>query len=699
MQNDYSYTQNRELSWLKFDRRCLYEAVDETVPLFEKLKFLQIFCSNLDEFNMVRVGSLTDLSLLKNQGIDNKSGLSPQEQLDKIFESMKELYKEKDRVFELVEQEFRKNGVYNLNIDELTKAQKKAAYKYYKEYILPVLTPQIIGFEHPLPFLQNLNEYILVEFEKQDGIEFGIMPIPNILPKIIKLSSDSGQPFIRTSKVITEFVEESFPKYKILKTTGIRVTRNADLSADDEIAYDEVDYRSHMKKILKKRNRLQTVRVEVNTQISPAIEKLICEGLDITPKQIFLSESPLSMDFVSELKNYLSKEFITEHSYSSYFPNSAAKLGFTGNVIEKVKKKDYLLSYPYDSMDPFLKLIEQAVSDPRVVSIKITIYRLAKNSRLVKLLCAAAEAGKEVLCLMELRARFDEQNNLDYSKELYDAGCQIIYGMAGFKVHSKICLITFNDNNKWSYITQIGTGNYNEITSGIYTDFSLLTGNKEIGEDAVEFFKNLSVGNLNGSYKHLLQSPSTLKIGLLEKIDEEIKKGEEGRLFFKMNSLTDRDFIDKLAEASQAGVKIKMIIRGISSLVPEIPGKTENIEIISIVGRMLEHSRVYIFGKEQKEIYIGSADLMTRNTTRRVELLTPILDENIRKRIINYMDIEFKDNVKARKFDNKGNLVFRELEGEKFNAQEYFMQEAVKVEEEVKKESVFSKLFSKIFKK
>ncbi len=523
------------------------------------------------------------------------------------------------------------------------------------------------------------------------------MALPNILPKIIKLTSSTGYPFIRTSKVIYEFASECYPKAKVLAKTIIRVTRNADLSADDEISYDEVDYRSHMKKILKKRKRLQAVRVEVNEKARESFEILLCSELNIGKNQIFQSDAPLSMEYVSELKDYLSEDFIAQNSYNHYLPKLGNKIGFTGDLIDRVKKKDYLLSYPYDSMDSFLKLIEQASYDDRVVSIKITIYRLAKNSRLVNYLCRAAENGKEVLVIMELRARFDEQNNLDYSKQLYDAGCNIIYGMAGYKVHSKICLITLKDEVGWSYITQIGTGNYNESTATGYSDLSLMTANYDIGKDAVHFFKNISTGNLDGKYKHLLQSPSTLKPELLNMMDEEIAKGSEGFIFFKMNSLTDRDFIDKLKEASDAGVKVQLIIRGICCLLPGIEGKTQNIEAKSIVGRFLEHARVYILGRENPKIYIGSADLMTRNTEHRVELLCSVLDNKIKDRIIEFMNVQFADNLKGRRFGSDGNLYKIENDQPKMNAQIYFMEQEYEVEEEKSvKQGFFTKLSNAI---
>lgn len=695
---DYSYTQNRELSWLNFNLRVMEEALDKTVPLFEKLKFFGIFCSNLDEFMMVRVGGLSDLALIDDSKCDNKSGLTPSEQLRTIYRALREIYKEKDEVYSIVEHEFRKEGIYNLKIEELSKAQRKAVHKYFKNYALPILTPLAIDVARPFPFLENLQEYVILELERKGVRSYGIMAIPKNLPKLIKLPTSTGHPYIRRANVIYEYVEDAYPDYKIISKNIIRITRNMDLSADDELDYGDVDYRKFMKDILKKRKRLQAVRVEVSGGKNENIVKFLCEHLHIREEQIFSSNSPLSMEYVSELKDYLGQDFISQNSYGNYLPRLGDKIGFSHDIIGDLKKKDYLLSYPYDSMDSFLKLIEQAAQDDRVVSIKITIYRLAKNSRLVDSLCRAAENGKEVLVLMELRARFDEESNLNYSKKLFDAGCNIIYGMAGFKVHSKIALITLKDNDGWSYITQIGTGNYNEQTSNGYADFCLMTSNDKIGKDAVKFFKNLTIGNLNVSYSHLLQSPKNLKISLLESMDKEILKGEDGFIFFKMNSLTDRDFIDKLKEASENGVKVQMIIRGICCILPGKLGKTDNIEAHSVVGRFLEHARVYVFGKEEPTVYMGSADLMTRNTEHRVELLCPVLDPVIKNRVIDYMNKQFDDNVKGRKFGEDGGLYKIINEAPPFNSQDYFMNEEYKIECDKEEKNSFLSGLSSFFK-
>ena len=690
---DYSYSWNRELSWLNFNKRVLAEAMDDGVPLLEKLNFLKIFSSNLDEFFMVRVGKLSDLALLRQTAPDNKSGMTPQEQLEAVFRQCAKLYDLRDKVFRNVEKRFRDLGVYNLAMSELSKAQKKAVYKYFKIAILPVLSPFVIGLHSPNPFLENKSEYVILKLDGKDGIRYGITQIPAILPKITKLPTYTGYPFIRTSKVIYTFIDECYPKSKILGKTIIRVTRNADLSADDEISYEESDYRDLMKKILKKRKRLQAVRVELNEKDKDAFVDYLCESLGIQPAQIFESEAPLSMDYVSEVKEYLNKEFISAHSYSKWLPRLGPKTGSAGDMLGWVKARDRLLSYPYDSMDPFLKLMEQAASDDRVVSIKITIYRLARHSRLVESLCRAAERGKDVMVLMELRARFDEQQNLDYSKQLFDSGCKIIYGMGGYKVHSKICLITMRDKQGWSYITQIGTGNYNEETAGAYADLCLMTADRKLGEDAILFFRNLQIGNLNGRYEKLLQSPSSLKTGLLARMDTEIAKGRNGALFFKMNSLTDRDFIDKLREASEAGVSVRLIVRGICCLLPGVGGKTDHIEAHSIVGRFLEHARIYMFGKEDPTIYIGSADLMTRNTEHRVELLAPVEDRMIKKQLEDYMETQFADTIKGRRFTTSGDLQKIKGDAEQtLSSQEIFMQKACH-QEETEPRGWFARLF------
>ena len=679
---DYSFTQNRELSWLNFNRRCLEESLDDTVPLFEKLNFIKIFCTNLDEFCMVRIGSLSDLALLGNNEADNKSDMTPKDQLSAVFSKLHDLYGTKDRVFQKVEKQFRKIGIANLSIDELSKSQLKAIYKYFSDYISPILSPLQLSYHRPLPFLENKSEYMILQLKRKDKkdkkekISFGVVPIPSILPKILPLPGPKGFPFIRTSKVLFEFVDECYPRHTVSNKTIVRVTRNADLSPDDEINYEDSDYRTLMKRILKERNRLQAVRVEVNEKNLEPFRDFLCKELKLSPDQILESESPLSMDYVSELEEALGHDVLSLYTYGRYSPRLGPDLGFEGDLIQRLKERDYTLFYPYDSMDSYLKLMEQAAEDSRVVSIKITIYRLAKNSRLVEYLCRAAENGKEVMVLMELRARFDEQNNLDYSKQLYEAGCNIIYGIGGYKVHSKVTLITLKDSDSWSYITQIGTGNYNESTAKAYSDICLMTSHRGIGMDAVKFFRNMQVGNLNGTYDFLLQAPSGLKDKLLGYIDREIEKGDGGYIFLKMNSLTDRDFIDKLSLASNSGVKVKLIIRGINCILPGIAGKTENIEAHSIVGRFLEHARVYVFGKENPNIFIGSADLMTRNTEHRVEILTPVFDKIAREKIMFFMDTEFDDNVKGRKFLSDGDMHKISEDDRLISSQNVFMEKA-----------------------
>ena len=676
---DYSFTQNRELSWLNFNQRVMEEALDERVPLFEKLNFIKIFSTNLDEFCMVRVGRLTDLALFDPKSRDNKSGMTPQEQLDAVFARMQELYALKDQIFEHVDEAFEAYGVYNLTYDALSKVQQKAVLRYFQDYIFPILSPQTISLHRPLPFLENKSEYVILKLEKKGKLSYGIVPIPNFLPKILRLPSDTGSPFIRTSKILFAHVDACYPKFTILQKTIIRVTRNADLSADDEISLEEEDYRHLTEKVLKKRNRLQAVRVEVNEKDKEAFSDFLCEELMLKPGQIIQSDAPLSMEYVSELKEYLDKDFLLQHTYNRYAPRLGEKMGFRGDLIQRVQERDWIFSYPYDSMDSYLRLMDQAAHDDRVVSIKITIYRLAENSRLVDSLCRAAEEGKEVLVLMELRARFDEQSNLDYSKELIDAGCDVIYGMGGYKVHSKVTLLTLRSDQTWTFLTQIGTGNYNEATANGYSDLSLMTAHPDIGREANAFFRNLQLGNLSGSYDHLLQSPSTAKPTLLALMEEEAKKGAEGFCFFKMNSLTDRDLIDQMAAVSSAGCQVRLIVRGICCILPGIEGKTENIEAHSIVGRFLEHARVYIFGKDQPKIYIGSADMMTRNMDHRVEILCPVLDPEVQRFILHFMDAQFRDNYKGRRFGSDGALHPIEDGKSPFLAQNAFMREAAEV--------------------
>ena len=675
MQN---YTQNRELSWLKFNQRVLEEAKDSSVPLLERMKFVSIFTSNLDEFFMIRVGSLYDMSLTDNSTIDSRSGMNPKEQLDAIFATVAPLYKERDKTYSEIKKLLNPYGVCGLSIKELEQQEKKYVKKYFKDQILPILSPQIVDANHPFPHLLNKELYVIASLKQNGTSMIGIVPVPQFVSDILYLPGHDIR-YIRMEKVIMEYLDVVFDKYEVSNKNYICVTRNADVSPDDEALEINDDFRLLMQETLHKRRRMAVVRMETAEPLDKELEKYFCDKFKITPAQIYRTKMPMKLDYIFSIMDKVPASLKRSLIDEPFTPQPSRYLT-DGKVIPQVKKKDILLSYPYESMDPFLRMIKEAAYDPTVLTIRITIYRLAKKARLVEYLCAAAENGKEVTVLIELRARFDEQNNIDWSERLEEAGCRVIYGFEGYKVHSKICLITYRNRNNIEYITQVGTGNYNEKTATMYTDVSLITADKGIGEDAAVFFKNMSIGNLNGSYQHIIVSPTSLKPKVLSLMDEEIKKGTNGRIIMKMNSVTDVDFIQKVSEASNAGVKVDLIVRGICCILPGVKGYTENLRVTSIVGRYLEHPRIFLFGTgADQKIYIGSADMMTRNTEKRVEVACPVYDETIRKQLTHMLKIMLADNVKARELKSDGNYYMKEKGTSKVNSQEYFMREAITV--------------------
>ncbi len=675
MQN---YTQNRELSWLKFNQRVLEEAKDSSVPLLERMKFVSIFTSNLDEFFMIRVGSLYDMSLTDNSTIDSRSGMNPKEQLDAIFAAVAPLYKERDKTYSEIKKLLNPYGVCGLSIKELEQQEKKYVKKYFKDQILPILSPQIVDANHPFPHLLNKELYVIASLKQNGTSMIGIVPVPQFVSDILYLPGHDIR-YIRMEKVIMEYLDVVFDKYEVSSKNYICVTRNADVSPDDEALEINDDFRLLMQETLHKRRRMAVVRMETAEPLDKELEKYFCDKFKIIPAQIYRTKMPMKLDYIFSIMDKVPASLKRSLIDEPFTPQPSRYLT-DGKVIPQVKKKDILLSYPYESMDPFLRMIKEAAYDPTVLTIRITIYRLAKKARLVEYLCAAAENGKEVTVLIELRARFDEQNNIDWSERLEEAGCRVIYGFEGYKVHSKICLITYRNRNNIEYITQVGTGNYNEKTATMYTDVSLITADKGIGEDAAIFFKNMSIGNLHGSYQHIIVSPTSLKPKVLSLMDEEIKKGTNGRIIMKMNSVTDVDFIQKVSEASNAGVKVDLIVRGICCILPGVKGYTENLRVTSIVGRYLEHPRIFLFGiGADQKIYIGSADMMTRNTEKRVEVACPVYDETIRKQLTHMLKIMLADNVKARELKSDGKYYKKEKGTSKVNSQEYFMREAITV--------------------
>lgn len=689
--NILNFSQNRELSWLKFNRRVLEEAQDITVPLLERMKFVAIFTSNLDEFFMIRVGSLFDMAHADPKARDSRSGMTPDEQLEKIFEAVAPLYKERDKTYSDIQKQLHPYGVCGLSFKELEQQEKKYVKKYFKDQILPILSPQVVDANHPFPHLLNKEIYVTANLkDNKERMMQGIVPVPQFVSNILYLPGHDIR-YIRMEKVIMEHLSLVFPKYTVTDANYICVTRNADIAPDDEALEVNDDFRYLMKKTLHKRRRMSVVRLEVAEKLSPETEKYFCNKFQIRPNQIFRTKMPMKLDYIFAISGNLPEPMKRSLTYPPFTPQECARIQ-DGSVMRQVKKKDQILFFPYESMDPFLRLIKEAAYDPNVMTIKITIYRLAKKARLVEYLCAAAENGKEVTVLIELRARFDEQNNIDWSERMEEAGCRVIYGFEDYKVHSKICLITYRSRGEIQYITQIGTGNYNEKTAGMYTDLSLMTANPAIGKDASEFFKNMAISNLEGVYDHLIVSPTSLKQTVLRLMDEEIAKGSAGRIIMKMNSVTDTDFIEKVSEASNAGVKIDLIVRGICCILPGVPGYTENLRVMSVVGRYLEHPRIFSFGSgDTQKLYIGSADMMTRNTEKRVEVVCPILDADVKKLVNHYLKVMLNDNIKARELYSDGNYYRKELVEPYVDSQAAFMEEAVRAHREkpVQKEKGF----------
>ena len=669
---------NRELSWLKFNERVLEEAENQEVPLCERLTFASIYQSNLDEFFMVRVGSLYDQTLLDKKICENKTGMTSQEQIDAILKQTKLINKRKEAVYEELMARVAEQGIRILRFNELDEDGARYLEGYFKSEIAPLISPTVIGRRQPFPFLKNKEIYaVAVLGAKGKKDRLGIIPCTsNIFGRLIAVPGMPGT-YMLAEELILHFAPVVFKGYKIKSKSLLRITRNADIDAD--ALYDEdLDYREFMAGLIKQRKKLAPIRLELSRDMDKKGIAVLCEYLELDENHVFMSSTPLDLSFVFQIQDLLRKN--PELYFPKRTPQKSDQFQDGKSIIAQIKEEDKLLSYPYESIRPFLHLLTEAAEDPDVISIKMTLYRVAKQSKVVEALIEAAENGKEVVVLVELRARFDEENNLEWSRRLEDAGCQVIYGLDGYKVHSKLCLITRKNAGQVEYITQIGTGNYNEKTSRLYTDLSLMTSNVEIGLEASNVFQALSKGEVVEHTRHLLVAPKCLQNKVLGMLDEEIahaRNGEEAYAGFKLNSLTDKKIIDKLIEASEAGVKIDMIIRGICCLIPGVEGKTENIRIISIVGRFLEHSRIYIFGsKERRKYYIASADFMTRNTVRRVEVAAPVYNDKLKTKLQEMFDVMLSDNQKARKLEADGNYHRVSNDLTPVNAQEYFYAEA-----------------------
>lgn len=672
---------NRELSWLKFNVRVLEEARDSSVPLCERLLFSQIFQSNLDEFFMIRVGSLTDRVLVDDNKEDNKTGMTPKEQLEAIYKRVRELVPIKDETYFDTVKELEKIGVEHVKISSLTPEEEGYLRAYFNSEIRPLISPQVVDKRHPFPFLKNKEIYAVTHLESKNSVKLGIIPAGGSFPRIIPLPDKSRLRFLLAEDVILHYCGSVFENYRLLDKALIRITRNADINMEEGLYDHEVDLRQVMEELLKKRKKLAPVRLEISGKLGKDAVEYLCRQLELSGEQISQCTAPLDMGFIFSLRNRIEKAH-PEMFFEPVSPRLPATISPNIPMIQQILRRDIMLSYPYESIRPFIRLLNEAGNDPDVISIKITLYRVASNSKIVEALINAAENGKEVFVLVELRARFDEENNIEWSKRLERAGCKVMYGPENLKVHSKLMLITRKNGNELQHITQIGTGNYNEKTSELYTDLSLMTADPEIGEEAGTVFNALSIGNLVENTSHLLVAPLSLQNKIIDYIDGEIasaRSGGEGYIGLKLNSLTDKVLIDKLIEASCAGVKIEMVIRGISCLVAGVSGLTENITVRSIVGRYLEHSRIYIFGKgDRQRIYISSADFMTRNTIRRVEVAAPVKSPELRKRVLHIFDIMMRDNVKARIQLPDGTYKrISPTEGEEaLMAQQYFIDEA-----------------------
>lgn len=678
--DDVTYMINRELSWLKFNERVLNEAGNPRVPIAERLTFASIYQSNLDEFYMVRVGTLMDQMQSDEEVRENKTNMTSEEQVKAILKATKKLNTKKERIYEQLLGELEPKGVRLINFNKLSGEESELLETYFDNEIAPYLSANIVRKQQPFPFLNNKSIYAVALLKSKNGKKrTAVIPCSNsVFKRLIEIPTRPGN-FILSEEIILHFLPKLFVKYDICEKSLIRVTRNADI--DTETIYDEdMDYRDAMHNLIKKRTRMNPVRLEMSRKLNKKLIKELCHYLNMKESHVMMSKVPLDLSFVSSIQKYLKLKGGEGLFYKLRTPRMTPELDEGESLIAQIEKKDVLLSYPYENIKSFTNLLHEAARDDSVVSIKMTLYRLAAESDIVEAMVEAAENGKEVVALVELRARFDEESNIDYSRKLEEAGCRVIYGLSGYKVHSKLCLITRKTDEGLSYITQIGTGNYNEKTSKLYTDLSMITARPEIGKEAAEVFACLMRGEFIENTDYLLVAPKCLQNKVADMIDEEIayaKSGQEAYIGIKINSLTDKVLINKLVEASQAGVKIEMIVRGICCLIPGIEGYTDNITIISIVGRFLEHSRIYRFGtKEREKVYIASADFMTRNTIRRVEVAAPVLDDKLRERVDDMFNTMMKDDEKGKLLTKSGEYIDRNLSDKKMNSQEYFYEQA-----------------------
>ncbi len=676
---------NRELSWLKFNERVLEEANDKATPIGERLMFSSIFSSNLDEFFMVRVGSLHDKMLIDDNDRDGKTLMRPSEQIDAVLSRVKLLSELQDKSFEKICSSLENKGIKKINPEKASKNDKEFIDKFFKHEISPFLSPLVVDSRHPFPFLNGKGIYATASLKSKNGTLLGIVGTSGVFKRVIILPPTEKHKvrYMLAEDLIISKIHKLFPDYEVCSKALLRVTRNADIDVNEALYDHELDFRAIMSELIKKRKKLCAVRLQLSALLDDNSIGVLKKKLDIHKSQIFIQSSPLDMSFIGDLIDILRDKKMSELFYEPYTPQKSIMVNDNLPMISQIDKRDIFLSYPYESIKPFIRLLKEAATDKNVVSIKITLYRVAKNSQIVDALIDAAENGKEVLVLVELRARFDEENNIGWSKRLEESGVKVIYGPEELKVHSKLLLITRKIGSSIKYTTQIGTGNYNEKTSALYTDVSLMTANENIAKEAAEVFNCLSTGRLVEESNYLLVSPLTLRQSVIKMMNAEIlkaKNGEDAFVGAKLNSLTDKVLIDKLIECSKAGVKVELVVRGICCLIPGISGITDNITVVSIVGRYLEHARFYIFGADDasRKVYISSADFMTRNTIRRVEVAAPVFDKEIKARIIDMFNTMMSDNIKARVLDSDGIYIKRTPDGEDvINAQEYFYHEAL----------------------
>lgn len=671
---------NRELSWLEFNRRVLSESLNPKIPLMERLKFLSIYFSNLDEFFMVRVGSLHDQSIVEPNKLDDKTGLNAAGQIDAILKKVAEINPIAERAWESIKQQMRAQDIDLMDTQHLNKLDEQIVQKYFAENIRPLLSPQIIDRQHPFPFLKNKEQFVLTVLEnkekekdkdkskdksqtKGDSLQLGIVPFSHLPPYFI-FTLNQRRRVLFTADIILYCAQKLYGKQKVVEKHIMRVTRNADISVDEGLYDFDIDFRGVMEEMLKKRRRLDVVRLQFSSMPGERVVNFLCKKFKVTPACFLVQSIPLDFSFgfalPSALDPHKEEKSWFYHEAKPFVPVDFAK-GDAGGAINYLQNHDMLLSFPFHSTKPFVDLLYEAGDDPSVVSIKISLYRLANHSKIASALAHAAEKGKEVLCVLELRARFDEQNNIDYATMLEEAGCTVIYGLSDYKIHAKLCLITRKVHNQIQYITQVGTGNYNEKTSELYTDLSFISTDPKMGEDATRVFQALCVGEVVESTERLWGAPNCFESNVLRYIQEQIdlaRSGGEGYVFIKVNSLNDMEIMEKLIEASQAGVKVEMVIRGICCLCPSIPGYTDNIRIKSIVGRYLEHSRIFIFGTgEQQRIFMGSGDLLNRNTRRRVEVFAEVRDGDPRREILHLVDAIRMDNQNSWEMLSDGSYV------------------------------------------